>query len=44
MIQRETEEQENLAKKRQGRAASMLTGPEGDLSQTQTATKTLLGQ
>lgn len=44
MIQRETEEQESLAKKRQGRAASMLTGPQGDLTPTQTATKTLLGQ
>lgn len=43
-IQQETEEQESLAKKRQGRAASILTGPQGDLTQTQTATKTLLGQ
>ena len=43
-IRQDEDEQEALAKKRQGKAASMLTGPQGDLSGATTATKTLLGQ
>lgn len=43
-IQKETQDEDQLSIKRNGRASNLLTGAQGDLSQVQTASKTLLGQ
>lgn len=40
----EQQKNEDSARKRQGRAATILTGQQGDLSAPSTGTKQLLGQ
>lgn len=43
-IQKETQDEDQLSIKRKGAASNLLTGAQGDMSQVQTASKTLLGQ